>query len=312
MDGLRPSTTGAGDDLDYMHARHYSPVTGRFLSVDSAPGLPEVPQAWNRYLYVLANPLRYKDPDGESAISALSELYSAAASNISAIGSSVQAFGDSLNNGSILGIVADTALGTAGSLAQGYGDMLNLGIATGQAVGSDADAFAIAEAIAVDVGRASGIALTVAGAGQIRGVGRISAEAQAKNLARFERKLPAGAGQVQVRSLPDGGQIFRAEVPGKVPGSKAVYEKRVDASGKTTGFTKTTIDPQGKVVHTKDKLRPRVWSAYVDGWYCLPDELVEFANLAFKGLAVAPIWARKIALGLRNGTSYAHACSFLW
>jgi RHS repeat-associated protein len=28
------SPAGAGDDLDYMHARHESPVTGRFLSVD--------------------------------------------------------------------------------------------------------------------------------------------------------------------------------------------------------------------------------------------------------------------------------------
>ena len=47
---------------------------------------------------------------------------------------------------------------------------------------------------------------------------------------------------------------FRAEVPGRVPGSKAVYEKVVDPTGKTVSATKTTIDPKGNVVHVKDKL----------------------------------------------------------
>ena len=44
---------GPGDDLDYMHARFFSPVTGRFGSVD--PGKDwkkEQPQAWNLYSYV--------------------------------------------------------------------------------------------------------------------------------------------------------------------------------------------------------------------------------------------------------------------
>ncbi len=58
---------GAGDDLDYMHARFCSPVTGRFLSVDSAPGDERLPQSWNRYAYTLGNPLRFIDPDGLSA-----------------------------------------------------------------------------------------------------------------------------------------------------------------------------------------------------------------------------------------------------
>lgn len=50
------------------------------------------------------------------------------------------------------------------------------------------------------------------------------------------------------------GVMFTAEVPGKVPGSKAVYQKAVDANGATTSFTKTTFDPQGNIVHVKDKL----------------------------------------------------------
>jgi RHS repeat-associated protein len=62
------SAAAPGDDLDYMHARHESPVTGRFLSVD--PGLNvektiKQPQKWNRYAYVLSNPLKYTDPNGQ-------------------------------------------------------------------------------------------------------------------------------------------------------------------------------------------------------------------------------------------------------
>jgi hypothetical protein len=52
------------DDLDYMQARMYSPVLGRFLGVDSAPGSPSSPQSWNRYTYALDNPAQFIDPDG--------------------------------------------------------------------------------------------------------------------------------------------------------------------------------------------------------------------------------------------------------
>ncbi len=57
---------GTSYDLDYMHARYYSPLVGRFLSVDvlgGVPGLP--PQSWDRYSYVLGNPVKYIDPTGE-------------------------------------------------------------------------------------------------------------------------------------------------------------------------------------------------------------------------------------------------------
>jgi RHS repeat-associated protein len=58
------SPAGTGDDLDYMHARHESPVLGRFLSMDSANGEPKDPRTWNRYAYTLDNPIKYVDPNG--------------------------------------------------------------------------------------------------------------------------------------------------------------------------------------------------------------------------------------------------------
>jgi RHS repeat-associated protein len=54
----------ADDDLDYMHARHYSPLSGRFLSVDPSGDNPRKPQSWNRYAYVRDNPIGLTDPTG--------------------------------------------------------------------------------------------------------------------------------------------------------------------------------------------------------------------------------------------------------
>lgn len=57
------------DDLSYLHARYYNANVGRFLSVDPAreSALLEAPQSWNRFAYVLNNPLKLVDPDGEKA-----------------------------------------------------------------------------------------------------------------------------------------------------------------------------------------------------------------------------------------------------
>lgn len=66
---LGDPTTNA-DDLDYMHARFNSPLTGRMLSVDPALGTPTRPQSWNRFAYVEGNPLALKDPTGRSGVRA--------------------------------------------------------------------------------------------------------------------------------------------------------------------------------------------------------------------------------------------------
>jgi RHS repeat-associated protein len=50
--------------VDYMHARTYLPVFGRFVSVDPELGSAARPQSWNRYAYVLNNPINATDPSG--------------------------------------------------------------------------------------------------------------------------------------------------------------------------------------------------------------------------------------------------------
>lgn len=69
------SLASAADDIDYMHARFYQPQVGRFLGFDPIGGNPWVPQSWNRFTYVMANPLKYVDPDGMLSIGFAAALY---------------------------------------------------------------------------------------------------------------------------------------------------------------------------------------------------------------------------------------------
>ena len=51
--------------LDYMHARYFNPILGRFSSIDLASSAsPMRPQSWHRYVYTGNNPLAFVDPDG--------------------------------------------------------------------------------------------------------------------------------------------------------------------------------------------------------------------------------------------------------
>ena len=54
----------AGLGLMHYGARFYSSRLGRFISADTLVCHPRNPQAWNRYSYVLNNPLYYVDPTG--------------------------------------------------------------------------------------------------------------------------------------------------------------------------------------------------------------------------------------------------------
>ncbi|WP_419619689.1 RHS repeat-associated core domain-containing protein, partial [Thiolapillus sp.] len=58
------------DDLGLIHmnGRVYDPDLGRFLSADSIVQFPNNSQSYNRYSYVLNNPLSYTDPSGHFAV----------------------------------------------------------------------------------------------------------------------------------------------------------------------------------------------------------------------------------------------------
>ncbi len=106
------SLAGSGDDLDYMHARHASPLTGRFLSVDRASGAPKYPQSWNRYAYALGNPVRNIDPDGESALDVVNGFVNALGSNLLLGGGRVESSNSDFLRGQRIGDAASILVGT--------------------------------------------------------------------------------------------------------------------------------------------------------------------------------------------------------
>jgi RHS repeat-associated protein len=50
--------------LYFYNARWYDPVLGRFIQADTLVPEPGNPLAWDRYAYVMNNPVRYSDPSG--------------------------------------------------------------------------------------------------------------------------------------------------------------------------------------------------------------------------------------------------------
>jgi RHS repeat-associated protein len=69
-DGVRQQFTSKERDmetgLDYFNARYYTSMQGRFTGSDPLmeSGRASLPQSWNRYSYVLNNPLSLIDPNG--------------------------------------------------------------------------------------------------------------------------------------------------------------------------------------------------------------------------------------------------------
>jgi RHS repeat-associated protein len=57
--------------LIHMNARLYDPEIGRFISADTVIQAPGMSQSYNRYVYVMNNPLKYTDPSGHSWLSSI-------------------------------------------------------------------------------------------------------------------------------------------------------------------------------------------------------------------------------------------------
>jgi RHS repeat-associated protein len=56
-------------NLIHMGGRIYDPLTARFLNADIVVQAPHMTQSYNRYAYVLNNPMNYTDPSGYSWLS---------------------------------------------------------------------------------------------------------------------------------------------------------------------------------------------------------------------------------------------------
>ncbi|NPD47901.1 hypothetical protein HNS40_20235 [Lentimicrobium sp. S6] len=74
------------------------------------------------------------------------------------------------------------------------------------------------------------------------------------NYKRFVKKIPANSkSSAELIPLENGNFLMQATSPGRVPGSRALYQKWVDPTGKTFRMLKTTYGPNGKIIHVKPK-----------------------------------------------------------
>lgn len=115
---------------------------------------------------------------------------------------------------------------------------------------------AAVSSMVVRLRRAGATTAAVAPLGPIgRAVGRADLnQMQLQKLRKFEKQLPKGAEGVLIAERADGAVSLSARVPGRVPGSAAIYSKVVDSSGTTTSCTRITIVPSGSIEHVKDKM----------------------------------------------------------
>jgi len=110
-----------------MNGRMYDPVLARMLSPDNNLQMPYNSQNYNRYSYVLNNPLRYTDPDGEFIVPLL-------------IGAAISVIGNGINNSihhqpffsgagkaAIFGAIGGVASAGIGSIAQGLATSAGVG-----------------------------------------------------------------------------------------------------------------------------------------------------------------------------------------
>ena len=67
LDGFTGHIKDSATGLNYMQARYYDPIIGRFLSIDPINFTPETPQMFGRYTYVNNDPVNGVDPSGLAA-----------------------------------------------------------------------------------------------------------------------------------------------------------------------------------------------------------------------------------------------------
>lgn len=214
--------------LTYMQQRYYDQQIGRFLSVDPVGADGSSGGNFNRYKYASNNPFRFTDPDGRQEVDNGNFWVGMVKAFRDAVAPLAHAIVDP--QGTNIDPSYDRIGPGSGQVEQG-----------GYKFGS---ALAVAEGAK---GLSQGVGAIATGGGKVA-----LSEAQAASLTRFEKKFSAANRGAEV-SQTGKTVTFTNEVPGKVPGSKAVYEKSVDASGTTTSVKKTTVAPNGQVIHVKEK-----------------------------------------------------------
>ncbi|MBI2394387.1 MAG: hypothetical protein HYV09_32755 [Deltaproteobacteria bacterium] len=130
--------TDAEHGLSYMGARYYDALIGRFLTPDTVVPDPLNPQAFNRYAYVLNNPISNADPTGHvpvvaAVVTAITVAASTAPVWVTAmayVGAAATIAGYVLENPTLM-TIGSVLLGFSGGYAFGAGFLAGPGLAGG-------------------------------------------------------------------------------------------------------------------------------------------------------------------------------------
>jgi RHS repeat-associated protein len=274
-DGVTPDRqdskgfTGERDDpevgLLYLHARYYDPRLGIFVSPDTWDPLKEG-VGTNRYAYAGNDPINKADRNGhadddDGKPTPTPNSPSKSGRDPNSLGSAVL---DTLKAGWNSGVTfAEVTTNLFGGLAipgapdyVAWGDNVRAEYDT-PVFGSIIETLALigAPAKAAKSVQNPATRATVPAESLPRAIDPLESfnPIQLENYERFMGKIPANSKNTVTITPTERGYSMKATSPGKVPGSKAEYSKEMDQQGKTIGYSKTTYDPDGNIVHTKDK-----------------------------------------------------------
>jgi RHS repeat-associated protein len=240
------------EQLDYMHARHYDPRTGRFLSVDPAMDIQSAlhnPQTWNRYSYARNNPIGYVDPDGRAAQAAVGIVAQGAA--IGALeGAAIQmAFNYILDQPLMQDVGREALVGAGiGAVTAGAGVLLK----------GAYDGFRITRAVRMALNSADNA---------VRLEGQAAA-ALGRSVTDFQKVVKAGGktvGEIDIETSKAIVEVTGGRSPGKLQQVlNLINDKTLNPAGKQVVVyapnlgkhaTKTLQDAGAIVVRTTDELR---------------------------------------------------------
>jgi len=224
----------ASVSLNYFGERFYDPGIGRFVSMDTVLGAPQMPQSLNRYAYAINNPLKNADPSGEFFLSWIGAIVGGI---IGAVAYTVttlvtgqdwdwSAFGRSV----AVGVIAGALTATCGICGAG----LWANVLGGAAIGAGIGALGYAADRGIEYMQTGTLEWDWGQFGLSVGIGALAGAAGGYLRFRSQHKVVTQTNQARSDILAEGGGGRGGPTPGRIgaAGVEAV-EEHLERSGQS-------------------------------------------------------------------------------
>jgi RHS repeat-associated protein len=235
-----------GHAVDYMHARYYNPNVGRFLSVDPVEGNPSHPQSWNRYAYVMNNPINGTDPTGKDCVNALNCI-----GQVLALTNPMTYIAG--YNDAVMEAVLPSAPAANGSIQPTYAEFTMIAPFV---PGASAGAASETETVLQNATKGEALQAVRGGAGEMTDAQRAIVIRQVQRATTKEsvtvvRESNGTVSVMRTRPGHDGAQTMVRTIPSA-------------GEGKTV---QTATNAAGKTTHYDPKSSPSLWDKIKSWWY---------------------------------------------